>query len=42
MKKSKTEYLDIRNILRLEKENKATEDIVLRNIRNLFENQEEK
>ena len=42
MKKLKTEYLDIRNILRLEKENKAIEDIILRNIRNLFENQEEK
>ena len=42
MKKLKTEYLDIRNIFRLEKENKAIEDIIHRNIRNLFENQEEK
>ena len=42
MKKLKTEYLDIRNIFRLEKGNKAIEDIIHRNIRNLFENQEEK
>ena len=44
MKKLKTEYLEILETLyfRLEKENKAIKVIVLRNIGNLFENEEEK
>ena len=33
---------DIRNLFRLEKENKAIKDIILRDISNLFQNEEEK
>ena len=32
---------DIRNVFRLEKENKQTKDIMLRDITNFFENEEE-
>ena len=41
MKKIKDRILrDIRNVFRLEKENKAIKYIIFRNIRNLFENKE--
>ena len=36
-----TTIKDIRNLFRLEKENKAIKDIILRDIRNLFGNEEE-
>ena len=36
-----TTIKDIRNFFRLEKENKAIKDIILRDIRNLCENEEE-
>ena len=32
---------DIRNLIRLEKENEAIKDRILRNIKNLFEHEEE-
>ena len=43
MKKLKRETIkEIKNLFQLENENKATEDIILRYIRNSFENEEEK
>ena len=33
--------MHIKNVFRLKKENKAIKNIILRNIRNLFENEEE-
>ena len=32
----------MRNVFRLERENKVNKDIILRNVKNLFENEEEK
>ena len=41
MKKLKAEYLEIsETFFKLEKENKAIKDMILRNITNLFENGE--